>query len=93
MTADMVRAFLTGESPRFDHQRSIFRHIPSSPRCKLCAAPFRGLGSVLLKPAGYGRFAGNPALVWDVLRDGKERAQVIARQTILEVKQAIGLPV
>lgn len=38
-------------------------------------------------------FANNPALVWDVLRDGKERAQVIARQTILEVKQAIGLPV
>jgi adenylate cyclase len=62
VTADMVRAFMTGESPGFDHQRRIFRHIPSSPRCKLCAAPFGGLGGVLLKPAGYGRFAGNPAL-------------------------------
>jgi adenylate cyclase len=58
----MVRAFLTGESPGFDHQRRLFRHIPSSPRCKLCAAPFRGLGSLILKPAGYGRFAGNPAM-------------------------------
>jgi adenylate cyclase len=62
MTPEAIRAFLTGESPGFDHQRRIFRHIPSSPRCKLCAAPFRGFGALLLKPAGFGRSAGNPAL-------------------------------
>lgn len=61
-TPEMVRAYLTGESPGFASQRRFFRHLPSSPRCKLCAAPFRGVGSVLLKPAGFGRFAGNPAL-------------------------------
>ncbi len=31
-------------------------------------------------------------LVWDILEDGKNRAQAIARQTMHEVKEAIGLP-
>jgi tryptophanyl-tRNA synthetase len=34
----------------------------------------------------------DPDLVWDVLRDGQQRASAIARATIHEVKQAIGLP-
>lgn len=62
MTPEEIRAYMSGESPGFDRQRRIFRHIPSSPRCKLCAAPFGGLGALVLKPAGFGRSAGNPAL-------------------------------
>ncbi len=38
------------------------------------------------------RFAKNPDLVMDILDDGKKRAKVIARQTMQEVRQAIGLP-
>jgi tryptophanyl-tRNA synthetase len=34
----------------------------------------------------------DPARVWEVLNDGADRARVIARQTIAEVKDAIGLP-
>jgi len=34
----------------------------------------------------------NPQHVWDVLQDGKERASVIARQTMADVRDAIGLP-
>lgn len=34
----------------------------------------------------------NPDLVREVLQDGQRRAQAIARQTMLEVRQAIGLP-
>jgi tryptophanyl-tRNA synthetase len=34
----------------------------------------------------------DPNMVWDVLKDGKERAQKIARQTMAEVRQAVGLP-
>jgi tryptophanyl-tRNA synthetase len=34
----------------------------------------------------------DPNMVWDVLKDGKERAQEIARQTMAEVRQAVGLP-
>jgi tryptophanyl-tRNA synthetase len=34
----------------------------------------------------------DPNRVWDVLADGKDRAQKIARQTMAEVKEAVGLP-
>jgi len=37
-------------------------------------------------------YARDPNYVWDVLRDGKERAAKIARQTMVEVRQAVGLP-
>ncbi len=37
-------------------------------------------------------FARDPNLVQEVLRDGQRRAQGIARQTIKEVKEAMGLP-
>ena len=62
MTREEVRAFMTGESPGFARARRILRLVPSSPRCKLCAAPFGGLGALALKPAGFGRSPGNPAL-------------------------------
>ena len=61
-TPERVRAVLTGESPGLARQRRVFRRIPSPPRCKLCAAPFAGLGGLVLRPAGYRKSPGNPAL-------------------------------
>ncbi|MEW6179273.1 MAG: tryptophan--tRNA ligase [Chloroflexota bacterium] len=37
-------------------------------------------------------FARNPNYVWDVLKDGAQRARQIAEATMVEVRQAIGLP-
>ena len=37
-------------------------------------------------------FAQDPDYVWDVLKDGADRARVIAKDTLSEVKEAIGLP-
>jgi tryptophanyl-tRNA synthetase len=34
----------------------------------------------------------DPDQVWDILRDGRERASAIAKQTMAEVRQAVGLP-
>ena len=62
MTREQVRAIMTGESPGLARMRRIFRRVPSSPRCKLCAAPFGGLGGLAFRPAGYGRCPANPAL-------------------------------
>jgi adenylate cyclase len=62
MPPEQIRSFLTGESPGLASQRRVFRHFPSDPRCKLCWAPFGGVGGLLFKPAGYGRSPGNPAL-------------------------------
>jgi len=37
-------------------------------------------------------FAQKPEGVWEILRDGAERAQVIAKKTMAEVREAVGLP-
>ena len=62
LTPERVRAVLTGESPGLASQRRAFRRIPSPPRCKLCAAPFAGLGGLIFRHAGYRQSPGNPAL-------------------------------
>jgi tryptophanyl-tRNA synthetase len=38
------------------------------------------------------KLASDPNLVWDVLKEGARRAKQIAEQTMLEVRQAVGLP-
>jgi adenylate cyclase len=67
-TEDEFRAVLTGASPGFDRSRRRMQHIPSPPRCKLCAAPFAGPGGAVLRHFGFGRFAGNPALCENCIR-------------------------
>ena len=72
-TPERVRAVLTGESPGLAKQRRVFRRIPSPPRCKLCAAPFAGLGGLVLRPAGYRRSPGNPALCTRCINELRKR--------------------
>jgi adenylate cyclase len=73
MTPEEVRSALTGESASLARQRRAFRRIPSPPRCKLCAAPFAGLGGLVLRPAGYKRSPGNPALCTKCLSELRKR--------------------
>src|SRR4051794_2352638 len=56
------REILNGDHKDLGKFRFAFRRIPRAPRCKLCAAPFEGLGGAVLKHVGFSRFAGNPAL-------------------------------
>jgi adenylate cyclase len=71
-TPEEVRALLTGESPGLAKQRRAFRRIPSDPRCKLCAAPFGGLGGVIFKQAGYKQSL-NPALCTKCITELRKR--------------------
>jgi tryptophanyl-tRNA synthetase len=50
--------------------------------------------NIALEPFREARagFEQNPAAVWEVLHEGGRRAGAIARQTLSEVKEAIGLP-
>ncbi|RPI88225.1 MAG: tryptophan--tRNA ligase [Chloroflexi bacterium] len=62
--------------------------------CVDCKKTFaRNLNSHL-EPFRQGRdeLASEPDKVWDVLHDGARRARVIAEQTMVEVRQAVGLP-
>ena len=69
---EQVRAVLTGESPWLAKQRT-FKRIPSPPRCKLCAAPFAGLGGLVFRHAGFRQSSGNPALCTRCITDLRKR--------------------
>jgi adenylate cyclase len=51
---ELWRQMLTGEIPRLQSMRRIWGTLPSPPRCKLCNAPFRGPGGVLMRVFAYG---------------------------------------
>src|SRR5918994_1127739 len=51
---EMWERMLTGDLPRLQRMRRIWGALPSPPRCKLCNAPFRGPGGVLMRAIAYG---------------------------------------
>jgi adenylate cyclase len=51
---EMWRQMLTGDYPRLHRMRRMWGALPSPPRCKLCNAPFRGPGGVLMRAIAYG---------------------------------------
>jgi adenylate cyclase len=53
-TEEMWERMLTGNVPRLHSMRRMWGALPSPPRCKLCNAPFRGPGSVVMRVIGYG---------------------------------------
>jgi adenylate cyclase len=53
------RRLLVDQSP-FLGSRRWHARLPSSPRCKLCAAPFSGPGGLVMRFAGHARWAKNP---------------------------------
>ena len=48
------RALLYGELRGLNRMRALFSRIPSSPRCKLCNAPFGAPGNHVLRLTGFG---------------------------------------
>src|SRR5690242_14740005 len=61
-------SYLTGDRSQLDSMtktvRSVFKRLPSPPRCMVCNAPFQGVGGMLVKPFGFGagRSSLNPTL-------------------------------
>jgi adenylate cyclase len=53
---------LTGEDPHLTTLRRMWRWLPSSPRCKLCAAPFGGVGKVATRVLMHGPSNVSPLL-------------------------------
>lgn len=56
------RAILDGTAGGFGSRRGILRRIPSSPRCKLCAAPFAGPGAPVMRLMDRGPWEKNPSI-------------------------------
>ena len=54
------REYLTHGTPSDRRSRRIFRHLPRDPRCRLCAAPFAGVGAPIMWLAGRRPATQNP---------------------------------
>jgi len=59
-TTEQWRRLLTGEDEGLKRLRHFWRHVPSGPRCKVCAAPFKAPGSLLTQVILHGRSNANP---------------------------------
>ena len=59
---DFWRDFLLHGDASERRSRFIFRHLPSNPRCRLCAAPFGGFGRPIMRLLGKKPAEGNPNL-------------------------------
>ena len=68
-----LREILLGENRGLIGFRKAFRHIPTTPRCKLCAAPFGGPGGAVLRHFGFGRLPGNPAICTNCIKDFRKK--------------------
>ena len=56
------RDFLTNGDVKERRVRQLFRRIPQGPRCKLCAAPFSGVGAPFMRALGKRRSAQSPTM-------------------------------
>lgn len=53
---------LTDPTYHFEPFRRAFLHVPSAPHCKLCGAPFKGVGGFIFRPFGFRPWEKNPSL-------------------------------
>ena len=51
---EVWRGILTGKMAGLTRTRKLVGWIPAGPRCKLCLAPLKAPGSVVLRPFGFG---------------------------------------
>jgi adenylate cyclase len=58
-TEDFWRHILTVETA-IRWKRRVRNRIPSNPRCKMCAAPFSGVGGRVMSLVGHGQWSKNP---------------------------------
>lgn len=93
-TEDEWRALLTGDHPGMLALRRRFGRLPSPPRCKLCYAPFHGIGGALLKP-WFGPWERNPQLCKNCMKYLTKRgvggAEVEISMLFVDIRGSTGL--
>ncbi len=91
---DEWRAILTGQHEGMLKLRATFRGLPSSPRCKLCYAPFKGVGGLALGH-WFGSWERNPQLCKNCMkhltRQGVGGAEVEISMMFADIRGSTGL--
>ena len=88
------RALLTGEHVDMLRLRRTFRRLPAPPRCKMCHAPFEGIGGVVLQP-WFGPWERNAQLCKSCMRhltkQGVGGAEVELTLLFADIRGSTGL--
>ena len=91
---DEWRAILTGHHEGMLKLRSSFRGLPSPPRCKLCYAPFKGVGGLVLGH-WFGPWERNPQLCKNCMKHLTKRgvggAEVDISLMFADIRGSTGL--
>ena len=85
---------LTGSDPSLPRLRRVWRLVPDGPRCKMCAAPFHGVGRVVTKVISHGQSEKNPLmcnLCFASLRDHIGGADIELSVLFADVRGSTGL--
>jgi adenylate cyclase len=85
---------LEGTTGDFGSGRNILRHIPSSPRCKLCAAPFTGPGAPVMRMLDRGPWDKNPSICgfcFKQLERGHGGAEIDLSLLFADIRGSTGL--
>ena len=93
-TTEIWRSVLTGEDPALPALRRRFRRLPSDPRCKLCAAPFRGPGKYLTRLMMHGQSSSNPLLCnlcFGQIRKGPGGAEIEISVLFADIRGSTGI--
>jgi adenylate cyclase len=90
----MWRAILLGTDRRYARTRAWQKHIPTEPRCKMCAAPFGGVGRPLMHLLHRDRWAKNPLYCgqcFKVLQEHRGGAEIEASFLFADVRGSTSL--
>src|SRR6185503_10880392 len=86
--------YLTVGDPRELALRRVFAHLPTSPRCKACAAPFGGFGGPVMRLIGKGQSDINPRLCtacFGYMRSHRGGAEIECSLMFADVRGSTGL--
>jgi adenylate cyclase len=87
------RMMLTSPAP-YKRRRQMHARLPSAPRCKLCAAPFGGIGGLVMSRFGHRRWPQNPKYCegcFRMLRANHGGAEIECTLLFADVRGSTGL--
>jgi adenylate cyclase len=80
------RAVLMGTHPGLYQQRRLLSMLPSDPRCRLCNAPFHGIGGKLMSWMGRSQYRNNPLFCQACLVEPVEGVEVEITMLFADVR-------